>query len=100
MAQRPALLILLLAAGLCAAVAAAEHGDEHGEAPPERVSIVKSNWHETKVPMTIAIWVFTACVAKIREWAELHTIRVQCSTCTTRCRRCSPTRRCSSWSAW
>ncbi|KAI6203582.1 Sodium/hydrogen exchanger [Aphelenchoides besseyi] len=40
--------------------------EEKGEGKKdERYPIIEIEWEEIKIPMTIAIWIFVACVAKI-----------------------------------
>ncbi|CAD5206430.1 unnamed protein product [Bursaphelenchus okinawaensis] len=41
------------------------NAEESEHEKPERYAIIEFSWEEVKVPMTIVIWLFTACVAKI-----------------------------------
>ncbi|KAI6208313.1 ATP synthase subunit alpha [Aphelenchoides besseyi] len=51
--------------------------EEKGEGKKdERYPIIEIEWEEIKIPMTIAIWIFVACVAKIIIGITLNAIHV------------------------
>jgi hypothetical protein len=46
---------------------AEESGGEKNE-KPTRYKIVEFEWEEVQLPLTIAIWIFVACIAKISKF--------------------------------
>lgn len=63
--MRKLLVILLYVYLHLALIDAEECSDDEPREKSTRYHIAQFEWAEIKVPMTIALWIFVACIAKI-----------------------------------